>query len=137
MKLTSAKYSEPTLSVGLLILRVVTGSAMIINHGMKKVTGFSEILEKGFADPFGMGPKTSLALAIFAEVFCAALLIAGLLTRVASFFLIITMAVALFFIHGGNMFAQGEMAAIFLAIFLTLLCAGPGRFSLDKLISKK
>lgn len=136
MKLISSKYKEPAISIALLLLRLVAGFAMLINHGLKKITGFNTILEKGFADPFHIGNKASLSLTIFAEVFCAALIIAGLFTRLASIPLIIAMCVALFIANNGEVFGRGELPALFLAMFLTILIAGPGRYSADKFIGK-
>src|SRR5690606_8399323 len=102
------KYSEPSVSIALLLLRVVAGSSMLMNHGLKKIFNFNGILSKGFADPFHIGSKASLGLTVFAEVFCAALLIIGLFTRLASLPLIIAMVVALFFAHGGQLYGEGE-----------------------------
>ena len=136
MKLMTSKYSEPSVSVALLILRVVAGSSMLMNHGIKKLSNFSDMAAKGFADPFNIGVKASLGLTIFAEAFCAAFIILGLFTRLASLPLIIAMAVALFFAHGGEFFGDGEMAGLFLTIFAVLFLMGPGKYSLDKKIGK-
>jgi len=136
MKLMTSKYSEPSVSVALLLLRVAAGSAMLMNHGLMKISQFDAILSKGFADPFHIGTKASLGLTIFAEVFCAALVIVGLLTRLATLPLIAAMLVALFFAHGGDFYGEGELPGVFLAVFIVLFLVGPGRFSLDKKIGK-
>ncbi|WP_460762308.1 DoxX family protein [Niabella terrae] len=136
MKLMTSKYAEPSVSIALLFLRVISGSALLVDHGMKKLSNFSAIAEKGFADPFYIGTKASLSLAIFSEVFCAGLIILGLLTRLASIPLIITMVVALFFAHGGDLYGEGEMAGIYLVVFIALFLMGPGKYSLDKVIGK-
>ncbi|MFT4092996.1 MAG: DoxX family protein [Niabella sp.] len=136
MKLMTSKYSEPSVSIALLLLRLTAGALMLANHGMKKISNFSHIAAKGFADPFHIGSKASLSLTIFAEVFCSALIIAGLLTRIAAIPLIIAMIVALFIAHGGQIFGDGESAGIYLAIYITLFLVGPGKYSLDKKIGK-
>jgi putative oxidoreductase len=46
------------------------------------------------------------------------------------------MSVALFYSHKGHMFGEGENAALFLAGYIALLFAGPGKLSTDKLIGK-
>lgn len=136
MKLITTKYSEPSLSIALLLLRVVSGSAMLMNHGIKKLSNFDNIIAKGFADPFHIGAKASLSLTIFAEVFCAALIIIGLLTRLATLPLIIAMIVALFFAHSGDLYGEGELSGIFLTLFIAIFLIGPGKFSIDKKIGK-
>lgn len=136
MKLMTSKYSEPSVSIALLLLRVVSGSAMLMNHGLKKLSNFNAIISKGFADPFHIGAKASLGLTIFAEVFCAGLIIIGLLTRLASLPLIIAMIVALFFAHSGDLYGEGELSGVFLTVFVVLFLVGPGKFSLDRKIGK-
>ena len=46
-----------------------------------------------------------------------------------------TMAVAAFAIHSADSFDIKEKALLYLAIYAVLLCLGPGRFSIDQLIS--
>jgi putative oxidoreductase len=77
-----------------------------------------------------------MALVIFAELICATLVTAGLLTRLACIPLIIAMGVAVFSAHQGKIFGDGEHAALFLGGYLAILVMGPGRISLDKLIGK-
>lgn len=77
-----------------------------------------------------------MSLTIFAEFFCAGLIMIGLMTRLATIPLIIAMSVALFYSHNGEMFGEGEKAALFLAGYIALLFAGPGKLSADKLIGK-
>lgn len=137
MKLLSYKYSDAGLNIGLLLMRVMSGATMLKNHGWKKISNFDSIVQKGFADPLGIGVKASLSMAIFAEVFCAVLIMIGLLTRLATIPLIIAMCVALFIAHQGQIFGEGESAAIFLTIFITILLTGPGKYSMDKIIGEQ
>ena len=124
--------------LGLLVLRVWLGASMLLLHGMMKIKNFSDFSEK-FADPFGLGPKTSLILAIFAEVVCSALLIFGLLTRFAAIANIVTMAVAFFIAHKAVLSGpkSGELAFIYLAGYVVLLFAGAGCFSIDAKLGGK
>lgn len=122
--------------VGLLILRVGFGLMMLLGHGWGKLTNFPP---EQFFDPFGLGVTVSAALAIFAEVFCAALIVLGLGTRLAAVPLVITMAVAAFMFHGDDpLFMSAgkakEPALIYLTAFLTLFFTGGGFLSLDRLI---
>lgn len=120
----------------LLLLRLVFGGVMIYAHGWGKLTGFSERAAK-FADPLGVGSEASLALAVFAEVFCAAALVAGLLTRWALVPLIVTMVVAVFVVHADDPFGRKELGLVYLAAYLALFLTGPGRWSIDAWLSKR
>ena len=122
-----------SVDLALLVLRLWLGLTMLLNHGRGKLMGFSEMAGK-FSDPLGVGPTVSLSMAVFAEVVCAGLLALGLLTRFAALVLIILMAVAFFFVHGRALSgpSSGELAFIYLAGFVALFLAGPGRFSIDR-----
>jgi len=127
-------------SVGLLLHRMVFGGFMLMGHGWGKLLSFNE-KAAGFPDPLGIGSPASMAGAVFCEVVCAALLMAGLLTRPAALGLAFTMAVAGFIVHGADpLFVAGgpakEPALMYLAAYLLLLFTGPGRYSLDQLISR-
>lgn len=116
----------------LLLLRVWLGVTMLSCHGYEKLVTFGKKAGE-FPDPLGVGPAMSLALATFAEFFCSLLLILGLLTRLGALALAFNMAVAFFVIHNGALSGKhsGELAFIYLAGYVTLLFAGPGRFSVD------
>lgn len=121
-------------SVGLLILRVAFGS-MMLGHGIPKLMGFSEMAGQ-FPDPLGMGSQFSLISAIGAEVGCSLLLLLGLGTRFAAIPLAITMMVALFAVHASDPWKVKELAAVYLAVYVSLAFTGAGQFSLDHLFTK-
>lgn len=119
--------------LGQLILRGWLGLTMLINHGIPKLMKFNE-LAGNFPDPFGVGPKISLILALFAEVLCSALLVVGFYARFAALALAVTMGVAFIGIHKASLTpgpASGELAFMYLAGFLTLLFTGAGQYSVD------
>lgn len=118
----------------LLALRLLTGG-LLLAHGLDKWLHFSA-LEGSFPDPIGVGSRFSLMLCIFAEVFCSALLLLGLFTRLALIPIVINMAVALLVIHHGTHFMARELPFIFLILFLILMLTGPGRYSVDALIGR-
>lgn len=103
---------------------------MLLNHGWPKIASFAERADR-FADPLGVGPTASLILVIFAEFFCAALLMLGLLTRAVLVPLIITMFIAAFVIHAGDPFKEIESALFFLLCYVMLFLSGPGKYSID------
>jgi putative oxidoreductase len=78
-------------------------------------------------------------LAIVGEVVCSLLLILGLFTRPAAIGGMVTMAVAFLLIHGGKLSGEGngELAFLYLIGFTAILIAGPGRFSLDALLTRR
>lgn len=133
-KLFSAGYTNGAVSFSMLVLRVVSGG-LILLHGWPKLINFTAKMNT-FPDPLGVGHKISLGMVVFAEVFCAVLLIMGLLTRLASVPLVICMSVIIFMIHGKDPVSEKEMPILFLAAFVTLLFTGPGRFSLDGALGK-
>ena len=124
-------------SIGLLLLRLGFGGYMM-THGWSKA---QQVMngDFNFGDPIGIGPKLSLVLVAFAEFLCAGLVMIGLGTRLAAIPVVITMAVAAFWVHGGDSWTMGEgrskdPALLFAIASLTLVFTGPGRFALDYLI---
>lgn len=145
--LAAAKTRLLLISIGLLILRVGSGGMLLAGHGWPKLSNFNAILEKGFADPLGIGEPATLALAIFAELFCAAALVLGLGTRLAAAVLIVNMGVAAFVFHAAdplfvdpqaaNPLQAKEFALLYLIQFVTLALAGGGAFSLDSILWRR
>lgn len=134
-RLFSTRVSETSLALALFILRVGVGSAMMIAHGYDKLQTYSA-KSAGFKPVIGLGGKVEYTMLVFAEFFCAAFIVLGLFTRLAAIPLVFAMGVALFIAHGGRYYGDGENAGIFLVCFLAILIAGPGKFSLDRMISK-
>ena len=126
------RFIPRNVHIALLLLRLWLGGSMLLLHGLTKLRTFSDLSGK-FPDPLGIGHPASLALAIFGEVVCSALVILGLFTRLASLGLAINMGVAFFLVHSGVLTGEknGELAFIYMAGYVTLLIAGGGVFSLD------
>jgi len=120
-------------SFGLLVLRVSI-SAMMLTHGLNKLTNFSAMSQH--FDPIGLGGTISLSLVIFAEVFCSIAIILGLFTRLSVIPLIVAMCVAAFVTHGGQAFDKKELALLYLTCYAVLFITGPGRYSIDRLLWK-
>jgi putative oxidoreductase len=123
-------------SVGLLLLRVGTGSLLLLGHGWAKLIHASERAAT-FADPIGLGPVASFWLVVFAEAFCSLFVILGLATRLAAIPVVIFLTVAFFIQHAADPFPRKELALAYLVSFLTILCTGAGRFSLDASIGRR
>jgi putative oxidoreductase len=122
-------------NLALLILRLGTGGLML-THGIPKINRLMAD-EVKFADPFGLGPTVSLALATFAEVGCAILVMIGFKVRLAAIPLIITMLTAAFYAHWDDPFGRKELPLLFCICFLALLIQGGGNFSIDGLFGRK
>jgi putative oxidoreductase len=133
-KLLSTRYSDLTVNLGMLILRMGLGILMIV-HGYDKLVNFNSYKNK-FMEFMGMSDPLSLALTIFAEFFCALFLILGLFTRFSLIPLIIVMLVALGKSHQWDVFGEGEHASLYLVGFFTLMLLGPGKISVDGMIGK-
>lgn len=130
----SPELRETAREIGLFIFRVAVGAFMIAGHGYGKWMDFTEKAES-FRDPIGLGAEWSLTLTVGAEFFCAALVVIGLATRIACIPLVIAMSVAAFVAHGGEPFGEKEMALLYGVSFLFLMLAGPGKLSIDGIIS--
>ncbi len=122
--------------VALLFIRVSI-AVLMLTHGLPKLAKFFSDEPIVFASVFGMSQSLSLALAVFAEVFCSILILVGLGTRFAAIPLMITMAVAVFYIHAADPFSTKEKAVLYLLSFSFLLIAGGGKYSLDTIIAKR
>ena len=122
-------------SLALFVLRLCLGLTMLLNHGIDKLKKFSD-LSSGFPDPLHVGHTTSLVLVVFAEAVCSVLLVLGLVTRFGALVSAINMAVAFFIVLKAAMSGEhsGEIAFIYLAGYVALLIAGPGRISMDEAI---
>jgi len=132
--LYSSKYSAGAVNTALFILRVGLG-ILVMKHGYDKLSHFNDMQDK-FINFLHMGSTVSLVLAIFAEFFCAILLILGLFTRLACVPLIIDLCVAFFIIHNADFFGKGEVDALYITGFVAILFAGPGRVSVDGMMGK-
>lgn len=122
--------SSPDLA--LLLLRVWLGGSLLWLHGLGKIPRLMAD-EVRFASVAGLSPTVSLALAVVGEVIAPVLLIIGLGTRWAALLASATMLGAFVVGHGMALSGErsGELPFIFLAGFLAIAIAGPGRFSLD------
>jgi putative oxidoreductase len=134
--LFTTKINLKSLDFILLLVRIAV-AAFMLTHGFPKLIKLLAGDEIRFADPFGFGMTFSLVLAVFAEFICSILIGLGIGTRLATIPLIITMSVAAFVAHGADPFGKKELALLYLVIYLFLLFAGSGKFSIDYLISRK
>ena len=123
-------YSAQLLSV----LRIVSG-LLFLQHGTTKYLGIPTSKMTG-VDPLSM---SGAAGAI--ELVGGALLVIGLFTRPVAFVLSGTMAVAYFYAHFPQGFFPilngGELAALYCFVFLYIVSAGGGAWSVDQLRARQ
>jgi putative oxidoreductase len=139
MRITTSP-SARQIDLGLTILRATTG-LIFLAHGAQKlfVYGFAGVTgaftQMGVPLPGIAGPATALV-----EFFGGLALIAGLLTRLASVGLTMTMLGAIFLVHlsAGFFAPQGiEFPLALVGAAATLAITGAGRYSLDALLSAR
>lgn len=119
------------VSVLLLIVRVFFG-ILFFTHGLEKLMNFNE-LSMTYPSVLGFGSYMTLMVTIFCEFCCSLFLIAGLLQRIMTIPMILAMGVAFFDVHDAMM-PEGELALIYLIVFIILFFTGPGKFSADYVI---
>jgi putative oxidoreductase len=116
--------------LALLVLRMFTGLAMALAHGIGKVPpkeGFvNGVGELGFPAPLLFAWAAGLA-----EFAGGLLLAAGLFTRPAALMILMTMLVAAFRRHAADPFDVKEKALLYAAVAFFFLIAGGGRLALD------
>lgn len=119
------------LFVGVMFLHVCARQFMDLGH-----------LPAGFDGFWGMAPDTSMMVLIIVESVCATLIILGFLTRIAVIPPLAVMCVAEAVAYSSydtvtpTLFTfQPGYPVMFIGIFLFLLLSGPGKISLDYIIS--
>lgn len=122
----------------LAIVRIFTG-ILILLHGRMV---FDSEMMKGMAGSLGseLGLPFPLLMAYLAkgtEFFGGLLFALGLFTRFTTIPLAITMAVAIFGSHQGQITGDGEHAFLFLLIFAAFFFIGSGKWSIDYLVKKR
>ena len=119
----------------LSLLRIIA-ALLFMEHGLMKLFHFP-VAQPGAPDPL----PTMLLVAAWLEVVGGALLVLGLFTRPVAFVLSGQMAFAYFIAHAAKGFWPavngGEAAILFSFLFLYLVFAGPGEWSLHAQVRKR
>jgi putative oxidoreductase len=110
------------------LLRIVT-AILFMEHGAQKLLGFPPS-DKGSPELLSL-----LGVAGILELVGGFFILIGLFTRPVAFVLAGEMAVAYWLVHAPNSIYPalngGDAAILFCFIFLYLVAAGPGAFSVD------
>ncbi len=133
---SGTEIASPLANTGLALLRVFAGLSLALAHGIGKLPPSERFIEgvarMGF--PLAEWFAWAAGLAEFAGGF---LLAAGLMTRPASVFIIITMAVAAFIRHADDPFSMKEKALLFGVVALAFLLIGSGKYGLDAILRRR
>ena len=136
--LCSVGYTYSNLSR--LFLRLFTG-VMFLQLCIRQMLHFDELVPV-FHGFLGLSPEGSMSLLLVLELLCATFIILGLLMRFALLPPLAIMCVAerVFMSASGGVSDQffnfqPGYPVMFIGIFIYLLLAGPGKISLDYIIS--
>lgn len=122
-------------NMALLFFRVVVSGALM-THGYGKVVRLIEGDIWGRTHLF-FNEEISLALVAFAEFICPIFVSLGLWTRLFIIPILYAFVIIVFDVHLEDPFTKMEKGLLFLVSYSLIFMVGPGKFSLDNLISKK
>jgi len=118
------------LAVGLLFMSTGWGKV----HSLDKVTHFFETLHIP-------APGLNAVVVGYSELICGTLLVVGLLTRLATFPLIMSMIVAILTAKLGDLHNLFDLVGFdeftYLCVLVMIAIIGPGSASLDRLLAQR
>lgn len=127
--------SIPTVGLGLLLIRVVTGIVFFMHGYQKLVDNGISATQQGF-DMMGVPlPDVTAVVVTFVELIGGAALILGAFTAIVGLVLAVDMLSALVIVHiDAGFFAMNgglELVLLLGAVALGLALTGPGPYSVD------
>jgi putative oxidoreductase len=137
---TTSSLSARLAAVAPLVVRVIVGVIMF-SHGVMKLQRGPAMFGEGLAEMGVPAPAFMAYVVTFTELVGGALLVVGLLSRLAALALTINLTVAILLVklevgliapRGGGAGAELDLALI--AGFLAILLAGPGPISIDRVL---
>lgn len=132
---TSINYSSAAFNAAMLLLRISFGATLMVKHGFAKLMTFTT-LQHTFFNFLGFGPKFSLILVLFAEIFCSLMIVLGLFTRYACIPILIAMLIVIYGADASKDFLESELAIFYFTAFAAIMLCGPGKISVDGMISR-
>ena len=141
-RVVNAKFVPSSSDAGLLLLRVGAGLILFLRHGWEKVSRLT-LMNPHFPDPLHLGNNTTWVLAMLSDGVCSLLIILGIGTRWLSLYCFVNIFVAWALVHHFVFLGKtpgadhGELIALYLIAFATLVVAGSGHYSIDSRLAKK
>ncbi len=130
-KILTLSFIPLNNNFALFILRIMLGLSLFVKHGIEKLTNFSG-MQQHFPNPLHVGVTFGLSFAMLADGICSLLVIIGLGTRLAAFIIVFNLLVVFIFLHHFSfMDGHAELVYAYIGGFLTVLVAGPGKYSID------
>lgn len=139
VKLSGYTYSN----LARLFIRLFVGM-MLLQFGIRHLVNYS-VLCNSFPTVLNMSSECSLIIMITIELVCSLLIMAGFMTRLSTLPPIFAMIAAEYYtlhdmvpflpVYGLDSTDPGYLPIMFIGIYFYLLIAGPGKISLDYLIS--
>ncbi len=126
---------SPLANAGLTLLRIFAGAALAFSHGIGKMPPSDGFIEGTARIGFPL-PAVFAWAAALSEFLGGLFLALGLFTRVSSFFIAVTMLVALLGVHRADPFQKQELAFLYLFIALAFMLKGSGDWSMDSFLRK-
>jgi putative oxidoreductase len=137
-RLIRLDFLPASVDCGLLLLRLWLGLSMLLIHGLGKVQNFGSTVAF-FRDQQHI-PTVFAVAAILTETVASILLMLGFATRWAALAGAVAMGVAFIKVHhlvlAQGAPGSGELAFIYLAGYLAIFLAGPGRWSVDAKLNR-
>ncbi len=122
-------------NAGLALLRIFAGVALAVAHGYGKIPPGEGLITR--AGELGFPIPVFFAWAAGLSEFLGGIFLAlGFLTRISSFFIAVTMLVALIGVHGADPFNRQELAFMYLFVALSFLLKGAGDWSVDSFLRR-
>ena len=121
--------------ITLLVFRIAIG-ASLMTHGYGKLIRLIDGNVWSRTHLF-FNEEISLALVAFAEFFCPIFVALGFWTRLFTLPIIYAFIIIVFDVHIDDPFSKMEKGILFLFSYILIFLIGPGKLSVDNLISNK